>query len=193
MDQYSTQSPFASKPWAVGLGGSQVNEAGNQSFVVPPQNRAFALPQDVPFAMGEGEQGIQGVTGPAGNNGVTGPQGPSGAVGATGSVGPQGPTGPAGKEAVVETEMGIYAFACIEGTGVWFIELVGRGESVSNKFLAATEGRQYRFVSSDGESEIVMATRKGFLGWNMPARTKEQMQANNHNWNNFGKKKAAFE
>lgn len=195
MDQYATQSPFAAKPWLVGLGGSAVNEVGNQSFVVPPQQQAFQLPQDVPFALGEqGPQGPTGPQGPMGPSGAMGLPGPTGAEGPTGPMGPSGPPGPTGsKEAIVETDAGIYAFACMEGTGVWFFELVKTGQSVSQKFLAAVEGEQYRFRSADGMNEIVMAVRKGFLDWNMPSRTKRQMIANNHNWNNLGKNKVCFQ
>lgn len=186
-DPYATQSPFAAKPWLVGLGGSAVNEAGNQSFVVPPQQQMAQDGVDGGFS-GLGATGPQGITGPAGANGMTGPVGPTGAAGATGQ---QGPTG--SKDIIIKNNLGIYAFACVEAAGVWFMELVERGSAPSPKFLEATEPSQFRFLSSDNKYELVIATRKGFNGWNMPDKTLEEFEANTHNWANLGRKRAAFE
>lgn len=168
--------------------GMQVNEVGNQSFVVPPQEREFALPQDMPFAMSE--DGQPGQPGANGENGIPGTDGEPGSPGADGMPGPPGPPGE--KLAIVKTDLGIYAFACMEGTGVWFYDVVERGEPAHPRFLEATEGDELRFLTSDGKKELVMRTRKGYMGWNMPDRTQTQMDANNHNWAKFGNEKAVF-
>jgi hypothetical protein len=89
--------------------------------------------------------------------------------------------------------MGIYAFACIEGTGVWFMELVRRGSPTSPRFDAATEGGQIRFQSQDGQYELALATRRGFGAWYMPDRTLEEYEANMHNWNSFKESKVCFQ
>jgi hypothetical protein len=123
--------------------------------------------------------------------GPTGLQGPTGAAGATGPRGETGPTG--SKEAIVRNNLGIYAFACIEGTGVWFMELLQRGSETSPRFNEATEGKQIRFLSSDGQYELALATRKGFGAWYMPDRTLEEYEANNHNWSNFKESKVCFQ
>jgi hypothetical protein len=122
-----------------------------------------------------------------------GPTGSSGATGAAGPTGARGPTGPAGKEAIVKNDLGIYAFACIEGTGVWFMELVKRGEPTSPRFDAATEGGQIRFSSQDGRYELALATRSGFGKWNMPDRTLDEYEANLHNWKRFKERKVCFQ
>ncbi len=182
-DSYASQSPFAAKPWAVGLQGMQVNEVGNQSFVVPPQEREFALPQDMPFGMGEGEQGAPGIPGADGANGAQGDPGepgPKGDKGDTGSQGEPGPPGP--KDSVIQTRSGIYAFACTEGTRPWFIDIVPTGEKTSQKFFDATGTKEIRFNSSCGEFELVFAVRRGFNDWYMPEKTTEQMARANHFW-----------
>jgi hypothetical protein len=186
MDQYSTQSPFASKPWAVGLGGSQVNEAGNQSFVVPPQNRAFALPQDVPFAMGDAEQGAPGVPGNDGAPGSPGADGTDGTPGADGLPGGPGPKGdpgdPGPKDSVVQTELGIYAFACTEGTRPWFIDVVHSGAELHPKHAAATDGKPVRFKSECGNFDLVLAVRKEYSDWFMPDKTTAEKEKANDFW-----------
>ncbi len=189
-DSYASQSPFAAKPWAVGLQGMQVNEVGNQSFVVPPQERDFGMASDMGLSSG-GITGPQGVTGAAGANGMNGATGPMGVTGPPGSTGQQGPTG--SKDIIVKNNLGVYAFACVEAAGVWFMELVERGSAPSPKFLEATESSQFRFLSSDSKHELVIAVRKGFNGWNMPDKTLAEFEANTHNWANLGRKKAAFE
>lgn len=187
-DQYATQSPFAAKPWLVGLGGSAVNEAGNQSFVVPPRQQMAQDGVDGGFMFVQ--DGQPGQPGNPGNNGTNGEPGEPGTPGADGMPGPPGPPGE--KLAIVKTELGIYAFACMEGTGVWFYDVVDRGEPAHPRFLEATEGDELRFLTSDGKKELVMRTRKGYMGWNMPDRTQAQMDANNHNWAKFGNEKAVF-
>jgi hypothetical protein len=123
--------------------------------------------------------------------GLPGPTGPIGPTGLVGPTGPAGPTGP--KEAIVKNNMGVYAFACIEGTGVWFMELVRRGSATSPRFDAATEGGQIRFQSQDGQYELALATRRGFGAWYMPDRTLEEYEANQHNWNTFKESKVCFQ
>jgi hypothetical protein len=102
-----------------------------------------------------------------------------------------GPTGPS-KDAVVKNGLGIYAFACIEGSGVWFMDIVKRGDSAHPKFQAATEGGEMRFLSTTGDRELVLATRKGFSSWKMPDRTQEEFDAYRFNWGGFSKRKAVF-
>jgi hypothetical protein len=80
----------------------------------------------------------------------------------------------------------------MEGTGVWFYDIVATGESPSPRFIEATEGEELRFQTSDGKKELVMRTRKGFLGWKTPNRTRDQMDANNQNWTRFGQSRAVF-
>jgi hypothetical protein len=200
--QYSEQSPFAAKPWLVGLGGAQATEVGNQQYVVTAANagrgrerQQYGSVVSEPGPKGDkGDPGAIGPTGPMGNEGLPGPIGPVGPIGPigptgnTGPVGPQGEPGPPGepgKEAIVKNDLGVYAFACIEGTGVWFMELVKRGDATSPRFDAATEGGQIRFSSQDGRYELALAVRKGFGNWHMPDRTLEEYEANRHNWGKF--------
>lgn len=119
-----------------------------------------------------GPPGPQGPTGPMGMTGGPGPTGATGGAGPagpTGPVGPQGPTGP--KDSVVQTELGIYAFAVTEGTEPWFIDIVERGAKLDPKFEAATRGPVTRFISSCGHFELVMANRREFKMWRMPVKT----------------------
>ena len=203
--QYSNQSPFAAKPWLVGLGGAQATEIGNQQYVTAAANAGGgrAREQYGSVVSEPGARGPTGLQGPTGSRGPSGARGASGAMGPTGLRGPtglkgdsgeRGPTGPTGpKEAIVKNNLGIYAFACIEGTGVWFMELVRRGEPTSARFDAATEGGQIRFLSHDGAYELALSTRSGFNGWNMPDRTIEEFEANNHNWTRFKERKVCFQ
>ena len=204
--QYSNQSPFAAKPWLVGLGGAQATEIGNQQYVTAAANAGrgrgreqygggISEPGPTGNPGSPGANGTPGLPGPPGDPG--GPPGPPGdpgnpgdpgGVGSPGSPGlpgPPGPPGEPGKEAIVKNDLGIYAFACIEGTGVWFMELVKRGHPTSPRFDAATEGGQIRFPSQDGEYELALAVRKGFGDWHMPDRTFEQYEANRYNWGRF--------
>lgn len=180
-DSYASQSPFAAKPWAVGLQGMQVNEVGNQSFVVPPQERAFVLPQDMPFAFAEqGEPGLPGNSGPPGSPGSPGSPGDPGDPGDPGPPGPQGEPGP--KDSVVQTELGIYAFACTEGTRPWFIDIVPSGHDLHPKHAAATDGNHVRFKSECGNFDLVLAVRKEYSEWFMPSKTQKEMEKANGFW-----------
>jgi hypothetical protein len=188
---YSEQSPFAAKPWLVGLGGAQATEVGNQQYVTTmPMDGGMRSEGFGP--LGISEPGAQGPRGEKGDPGVTGPVGQTGMQGQTGLTGQQGPSGSPGKEAVVKNDIGVYAFACAEGTGVWFMDIVKRGEPTHVKFQAAIEGTEHRFLSTDGKTELVIATRKGFKNWMMPDRTLEQFEAYNHNWGGLSKRKAVF-
>jgi hypothetical protein len=219
----SSQSPFASTPWVTGVDGVNTTNLGNQVVVSPTRGafgggssggRGRVGSNGLPGLDGDrgptGPQGLQGPTGPSGGptgpqgaqgptgpRGATGERGPTGAAGPTGNdgeIGPTGPRGPTGsKEAIVKNNLGVYAFACVEGTGVWFLELVKRGEPTSPRFDEATEGGQIRFLSQDGRHELVLATRKGFSGWNMPDRSIQEYEANRHNWSNFKESKVCFQ
>lgn len=200
--QYSNQSPFASKPWLVGLGGAQATEIGNQQYVTAAANAGRGRGQEQygsvvsePGPKGDkgdpgtnGTNGIDGTPGTPGTNGVDGIPGNPGTNGTDGNPGLPGlpgPPGEPGKEAIVKNDLGVYAFACIEGTGVWFMELVKRGHPTSPRFDEATEGGQIRFPSQDGGYELALAVRKGFGDWHMPDRTIEQYEANRYNWGRF--------
>jgi len=134
-----------------------------------------------------GPPGIS-VTGPAGAPGadstVPGPTGPAGSPGADSTVpGPTGPTGPMGpKDSIVQTEAGIYAFACMEASRPMFFELVRAGEAASAKFLAAVIGVPLRFRSACGRSELLLGIRKGFGEWEMPEKTGAEMERAKRFW-----------
>ena len=200
----SNQSPFASTPWVTGVDGVNTTNLGNQVVVSPMRgavgggSRGRVGANGLPGLDGDrGPTGPQGAQGPTGPRGATGERGPTGAAGPTGNdgeIGPTGPRGPTGsKEAIVKNNLGVYAFACVEGTGVWFLELVKRGEPTSPRFDEATEGGQIRFLSQDGRHELALATRKGFSGWNMPDRSIQEYEANRHNWSNFKESKVCFQ
>lgn len=120
------------------------------------------------------------ITGPPGIS-VTGP---AGAPGAGSTVpGPTGPTGPMGpKDSIVQTEAGIYAFACMEASRPMFFELVRAGEAASAKFLAAVIGVPLRFRSACGRSELLLGIRKGFGEWEMPEKTGAEMERAKRFW-----------
>jgi len=211
LSNFGVQSPFAAKPWLVGLNGANATRVGNQEFVEMPlreERRRGSGSGDGGGVIEQGPKGdpgvtgAVGVTGPQGDQGLQGPQGlqgeqgPQGVPGLTGSTGLQGPTGPGGqtgpKDSIVRNNLGIYAFACIEGSGVWFMDFVKRGEAAHPRFDEATEGGQFRFLSSDSKYELVIATRKGFKGWMMPDKTVEQFEAYKHNWCGLGNRKVVF-
>lgn len=199
-----TQSPFAAKPWVVGLGGINATRIGNQELVEMP--RGGGVERRGQTEMGSvSEQGPRGATGVQGQTGLQGAQGPAGATGPQGIQGIQGiqgVTGPAGqtgsvgstgpKDSIVKNNLGVYAFACIEGSGVWFMDFVKRGEAAHPRFDEATEGGQFRFLSTDSKYELVLATRKGFKDWHMPDKSIEQFEAYKHNWCGLGNRKVVF-
>jgi hypothetical protein len=73
------------------------------------------------------------------------------------------------------------------------MDMVARGSATHPKFQAATEGGEIRFLSSDGKTELVIATRKGFGNWYMPDRTQQEFEAYQHNWGSLARKKAIFD
>ncbi len=143
-----------------------------------------------------GPQGVTGIgiTGPQGSTGVgtigpTGPIGPSGADGANGQTGmpggagPPGPTGPPGpKDSFVKNKLGIYAFACIEGTEPWFMDIKRIEDSIDPKFSAAVNPHIITFVSRDGKHELLLAPRTEFPGWRMPNATDKQRNKSIQFW-----------
>lgn len=137
-----------------------------------------------------GPTGPQGLTGPKGTQGTQGPQGATGPIGANGSRGPQGdrgsigPTGP--KDSIVETTMGIYAFACIEGARPWFVDITPSGKDSSNpKFEAAVAKNVVQFKSICGGFVMSVGVRKGFEDWNMPEKNRKQMDHMVASWSQF--------
>jgi hypothetical protein len=137
---------------------------------------ATGPPSTVPGPTGvTGIRGLTGVTGLRGPTGLNGQTGLQGNPGLTGRTGPIGPTGP--KDSIVETSEGIYAFACMEGTQPWFLELVDADDAPSRKFKAAIIPETLvRFSSACGEYDLLLAVRRGFETWEMPAKSRAQMK-----------------
>lgn len=162
---------------------------GADSTVPGPTGPASTVPGPTgPPGSDAGYTGPVGPTGPAGMS-ITGPPGisvtgPAGAPGADSTVpGPTGPTGPMGpKDSIVQTEAGIYAFACMEASRPMFFELVRAGEAASAKFLAAVIGVPLRFRSACGRSELLLGIRKGFGEWEMPEKTGAEMERAKRFW-----------
>lgn len=112
--------------------------------------------------------GPTGPKGDPGNNGTVGPTGPPG------TMGPPGPTGP--KDSIVETSRGIYAFAVTEASRPYFFEIVGPSRAPSDKFMAAViPETAITFLSVDGNHRMVIAVRREFPDWEMPQKTRSQM------------------
>lgn len=76
----------------------------------------------------------------------------------------------------MQTEEGIFALACLEGTRPFFLELVPHESPVSKRFASTTEGPEYRFSSVNGDCDFVLRVRKGFSNWEMPDKTQNEMQ-----------------
>jgi hypothetical protein len=128
-----------------------------------------------------GPPGSPGVDGSPGPTGPPGPDGPTGPPGPQGGIGDPGPPGP--KDSIIKTSLGIYAFACAEGTQPWFFEIRSRGQKPTAKFLAAVEKRSLvRFKSTNGKRELVFGIRKGFKDWNNPSKTEKEMLRANGFW-----------
>jgi hypothetical protein len=195
--QYSNQSPFAAKPWLVGLGGAQATEIGNQQYVTAAANAGRGRgreqygsvvsepgPPGNPGSPGaNGTNGTDGTPGTNGNPGNPGTPGLNGEPGDPGPVGEPGLPGPPGpKDSVVQTPSGIYAFACVEGARPWFIDIVESGARTRQKFHDATEVDEVRFKSECGKFDLVFAVRRGMNEWLMPEKTTEQMARANHFW-----------
>lgn len=139
-----------------------------------------------------GPTGPQGVAGPTGSPGTPGSPGPTGPAGPTGPPGPPGPTGPIGqqgptgppgpKDSVVQTELGRFALACLEGTRPYFLEVLPSGDRISEKFSSATEGREFRFSSVAGDCDLVLRLRKGYGDWEMPEKSEDEMKKSWQFW-----------
>lgn len=154
---------------------------GADSTVPGPTGPASTVPG--PTGPPGSDAGYTGPVGPTGPPGIS-VTGPAGAPGADSTVpGPTGPTGPMGpKDSIVQTEAGIYAFACMEASRPMFFELVRAGEAASAKFLAAVIGVPLRFRSACGRSELLLGIRKGFGEWEMPEKTGAEMERAKRFW-----------
>ena len=154
---------------------------GADSTVPGPTGPASTVPG--PTGPPGSDAGYTGPVGPTGPPGIS-VTGPAGAPGEGSTVpGPTGPTGPMGpKDSIVQTEAGIYAFACMEASRPMFFELVRAGEAASAKFLAAVIGVPLRFRSACGRSELLLGIRKGFGEWEMPEKTGAEMERAKRFW-----------
>lgn len=132
---------------------------------------------------------IPGPTGPTGRS-VTGPTGRTGPTGPASTVpGPTGapstvpgPTGPKGS--FVKNKLGIYEFACIEGTRPWFVDIASIDKhSESPKFNAAVTGEKVTFKSECGGFRMTFAVRNEFPDWHMPEGTDDQRNHSVAMWN----------
>lgn len=130
-----------------------------------------------------GPTGMRGPTGDMGATGMRGPTGPAGPTGAPSMVeGPPGPTGPKGS--FVKTALGIYEFACIEGTRSWFADIVPADAPLRKKFAAAVDpASAVRFASVGGNYELVLAVRREFPDFDMPPASEQQRQHSVRFWN----------
>lgn len=134
----------------------------------------------------QGDPGVDGVDGLNGADGAMGPQGPQGEKGDKGDPGDTGPQGPQGepgpKESKVQTPLGFYSFACMEGTRPLFLHIRKVDEELPAKFLAAVGPSILRFPSHDGKHEMCVGVRKEFPEWLMPKCTEEEMRRSRAFW-----------
>jgi len=139
-----------------------------------------------------GTTGPRGVTGPMGpiGPGPAGPTGPIGPIGPTGLTGLSGPTGTVGltgptgpKGSFVRTELGVYEFACIEGTKSWFADIIPAGDSLRTKFCAAITGEVIRFRDVTGQFELVLGVRREFPDFDMPEKSEAERLHSIAFWN----------
>lgn len=186
--QYSNQSPFASKPWLVGLGGAQATEIGNQQYVTAAANAGRGRGQEQygsvvsePGPRGDkgdpGSPGTNGTNGTNGNPGADGLPGSPGAKGDKGDQGDQGEPGPPGPkgDTIVNNELGIYAFGIMESMHATFCGRVPAGDEIPDKFIAACEhGSISRHRSVCGNWDMLMGIQKGLADWCMPDKTYNQ-------------------
>lgn len=130
-----------------------------------------------------GSDGSNGLPGLPGSDGLPGSNGLDGTPGTDGLPGADGLPGPPGsKEAIVTTDLGTYAFACVESDRVWFMQMRGLEEPPTAKFLAAVEEETLDWWVTEGGLRIFIAVRKGFMEWVSPARTEAQRRANVRFW-----------
>lgn len=155
------------------------------AFITEPDNKPLTGDKwSVNQPGTKGDKGDKGTDGINGTNGADGAMGMTGADGTNGTNGTDGVPGPPGpKDSIIKTEEGIYAFACAEGTQPWFFELLSLNGTPSKRFLASVENESLvTFVAENGQ-RLVMGIRKGFLNWNMPNKTPEEMKRANNFWN----------
>lgn len=129
-----------------------------------------------------GAAGPPGATGPTGATGGPGPGGPDGQPGEPGPIGPDGPEGPPGpKDSIISNELGTYAFACVEGTRPWFVDVVPHGQQASERFMAAVE--MHGIVRITGLShDVIFGVRRGYASWRNPDKTTDQKQRADNFW-----------
>lgn len=188
-------SPFLSGPRNYAYDGvGAVGYGANKTVFSEPTTGGFDGNPGPDGGPGpDGNPGPDGGPGPPGDpGGPPGPEGPPGPGGSTGEPGPPGPPGPPGndglpgapgpKDSVVETVLGIYAFACTESTQPWFFDVVEAGKTPEPKFMAAVEPRIIRFKSECGRLDLCLGIRKGFLGWRMPEKSQREMEQSNKFW-----------
>jgi len=185
LDSNSKQSGGQSTPGANGANGATgprgpTGPRGLTGVTGPTGNTGPIGPtgSDAGFTGPTGPRGIQCPSGPRGPTGS--PAGFTGPTGPGGGAGPQGPTGP--KDSVIQTPLGIYAFACMEGNQPYFTELVTAGNQPSPKFAAAVGGILHRFRDVNGNVDMLVAVRAGFENWNMPDKSLEAMRKANAFW-----------
>lgn len=189
--QYSNQSPFAAKPWLVGLGGAQATEIGNQQYVTAAANAGRGRgseqygsvvsepgPPGNPGSPGtngtNGTDGTPGTNGNPGNPGTPGLNGEPGDPGPVGEPGLPGPPGPKG-DTIVNNELGIYAFGIMESMHATFCGRVPAGGEIPEKFIAACEYDSIsRHRSICGNWDMLMGIQKGLADWCMPDKTHNQ-------------------
>jgi hypothetical protein len=183
-----SSSPFLSGPRTYAYDGvGSYGYGQNRTLFSTPVAGEAGQPGDPGPDGGPGPTGDPGPPGPTGDpGGPEGPPGPPGPGGSTGEPGPPGPPGPTGdpgpKDSVVETVLGIYAFACTESTQPWFFDVVEAGKMPEPKFMAAVEPRIIRFRSECGRLDMCMGIRKGYLGWRMPEKSEAEMRKAQQFW-----------
>lgn len=171
-------------PYSLGRSGEQgpQGDAGEDGIGIAGAQGA----QGDPGAQGaQGAQGNQGDQGAQGPQGFQGDQGPQGFDGIQGPQGPHGPQGPEGvKGSFVKTALGIYEFACIEGTRPWFIDIIQANAPLRPRFRAAVdESSAIRFRSLDDALDLVFAVRADFPDFDMPDGTDAQRNHSIRFWN----------
>jgi hypothetical protein len=68
--------------------------------------------------------------------------------------------------------------ACTEGDRPYLMCVVPHGKPVEWKFDAATGQELFRFVSSDGQHDLVLGVRWDMPEWKTPERTKGKWERN---------------
>lgn len=195
MPDYKSMLPTMDKSVVAGYGMRVYDDQKGQYLVAPKLEPTRGRTQEggnassnpgPPGAPGtpgqDGQQGNPGDPGAPGNpSTVPGPPGDVGSPGAKGDPGDPGPPGP--KDSIVKNHLGIYAFACAEGTQPWFFEIVKRGTRPTAKFTAAVEkSTMVTFKSTNGKKVLVFGIRKGYKQWISPSKTEWAMKQANAFW-----------